>query len=724
MKCQIGLFRSSSALLLGAVLGLPVARIAQAAPAEDSPDVAQLEEVVVTAEKRPATLQHTAVSMAVVSGEELKARGATDLQELSVISPDLNVADSTGRQIVTIRGISSRDTSEIGDPAVAVSIDGFYIQRPVGLNAALYDLDQVEILRGPQGTLYGRNATGGAINIITAKPTDQLAGSFSLGYGNYNAFQTQGMMNVPINDRIQIRAAFYSNSHDGYRNNSPVPQRGDDDDTKSGRLEALFALTDSLTALITTEFTKVDGVGTVIDGIPLAYDANDNVIDKRPHFANNGSSWGLNTQGYTHTEVKSLRWKFDYDLGFATATYLGGFERTQFDHLYDLDGGLLKTWAFDNHERADTQNHELRLASKGQGAFQWQLGAYYFNEDQTINSHFYDIPGPTIALFTYNYPDVNAKSYAGFGQVSYKLTDTVEISAGARYSSDRKSRVGTQDNASLGDYLTNGSLVYTLSNEDGSAKSDKTTWHGGINWQVTPENMLYAKVDTGYKAGGFSTVSEYAPETVTAYEIGAKNRWLDNRLQVNVAAFDENYSNQQIDIFVASLGGDLIQNAGKSRIYGLETDAQLQLTPDDRLDLAVNYLHARFLSFMAFNGNVNVDVAGNRMIQAPDFSVGFGYSHDWHLPIGVLTADVHSAYKSAQYFSIFNTQDTRQGEYTSTDLTAKFRPSGSRWTIAGYVRNLENNTILTNATEQDFFGTYSYELAAPRTFGVNITAAF
>jgi iron complex outermembrane receptor protein len=723
MRCHIGLLRRSSALTLAAVCGLPTVLWAQAEPPADSTNV-QLEEVVVTAEKRPASLQQTAISMAVVSGEALQARGVTDLQELSVISPDLNVADSTGRQIITIRGISSRDTSEIGDPAVAVSIDGFYIQRPVGLNAALYDLEQVEILRGPQGTLYGRNATGGAINIITAKPTDRFAGSFSLGYGNYNAFQTQGMVNVPINDRVQIRAAFYSDSHDGYRNNYPAPQRGDDGDTKSGRVEALFTPTDRLTALITTEFTKLDGVGTVIDGIPLAYDANGNVIDQRPHFSNNGSSWGINTQGYTHTQVKSLRWKFDYDLGFATATYLGGFERTQFDHLYDLDGGLLKTWAFDNHETADTQNHELRLASKGEGPFKWQLGAYYFNEDQRINSHFYDIPGPTITLFTYDYPDVNARSYAGFGQVSYKVTDMVEISAGARYSSDRKSRVGTQNNASLGHYLTDGSLVYTLSDEAGNAKSDKTTWHGGINWQVTPENMLYAKIDTGYKAGGFSTISEYAPETVTAYEIGAKNRWLDNRLQVNIAAFDENYSNQQIDIFVASLGGDLIQNAGKSRIYGLETDAELQLTSDDRLDLAVNYLHARFLSFNAFNGNVNVDVAGNRMIQAPDFSVGFGYAHDWHLPIGVLTTDIHSAFKSAQYFSIFNTQDTRQGEYTSTDLSAKFRPHDGRWTLAAYVRNLENNTILTNATEQDFFGTYSYQLAAPRTFGMNMTATF
>jgi iron complex outermembrane recepter protein len=723
MNCQIRVCRGTSVLVLSAGLALPVTVMAQTATSEDA-SAAQLQEVVVTAEKRPNNLQQTAISMSVVSGEALEARGVTDLQQLGVVSPDLNVADSTGRQVITLRGISSRDTSEIGDPAVAVSIDGFYIQRPVGLNAALYDLEQVEVLRGPQGTLYGRNATGGAINIITARPTNELAGSFSLGYGNYNSLQARAMMNVPLDDRVQIRAAFYSNNHDGYRNNYPAPQRGDDDDTKSGRLEALFRLTDRLTALITTELTKVDGVGTVIDGIPLAYDADGNIIDKRPHFVDNGSSWGLNTQGYTHTQIKSSRWKFDYDLGFATATYLGGFERTQFDHLYDLDGGLLKTWAFDNHEKADTQNHELRLASKGQGALRWQLGAYYFNEDQRINSHFYDIPGPTITLFTYDYPDVNAKSYAGFGQVGYKLTDTVEISAGARYSSDRKSRIGTQNNASLGSYLTDGSLVYTLSNEDGSARSNKTTWHGGINWQVTPQNMLYAKVDTGYKAGGFSTISEYAPETVTAYEIGAKNRGFDNRLQVNVAVFDEEYSNQQTDIFVASLGGDLIQNAGKSRIYGAETDAQMQLTPDDRLDVAFNYLHARFLSFMAFNGNVNVDLGGKRMIQAPDVSVGFGYSHDWHLPFGILTADIHSAYKSAQYFSIFNAQDTRQGDYTSTDLAVKFRPHDSRWTVAGYVRNLENNTILSNATEQGFFGTYSYQLAAPRTFGATVTTQF
>jgi len=709
---------SLGAIALGTFVGVATSHAANATSSDESPG-AQLQEVVVTAEKRTSNLQRTPISMAVISSSELSTLGTSDLEQLSVVSPDLNMSDSTGREIVTIRGISSQDTTEIGNPAVSVSVDGVYIQRPVDLTASLYDLDRVEVLRGPQGTLYGGSAVGGAINIVTAKPTDQREGSVSMTYGNYGTITTTGMMNIPVNDRLQLRASFYTDSHTGYRNNYPVPQRGDDDDTKSARLEALFKVTDHLTALITGEYTTVGGVGSVIDGLPVQYDSNGNLIVKTPHFANNGSSWGLSTQGYTDLTVKALRWQFNWDLGFADATYLGGFARTQFDHMYDLDGGVLTTWAYQNDDVDDTQDQELRLSSKPGGPWVWQAGLYYLDEGQTINDHFDNIPGPTIVLFTYDYPLVTAKSYAAFGQLTYHLTDTLDISAGARYQEDKKSRLGTQDTANLGDYLSNGSLVYTLASENGSSQSSKTTWHAGINWFATSSNMLYAKVDTGYKAGGFSTLNQYGPETVTAFEAGSKNRWLGNRLQFNVAAFLENYDNQQVDVFIPAEAGDLIENAGKSRISGVETDLLALLTPNDRVDLSLDYLHARFLPFLADNGNGNVNIGGNYMDQAPDVSIGLDYAHDWNLSAGVLTADVHSAFKSAYYFSIFNTADTRQSAYSDTD-----HPHDSNWTFAGYVRNLENNVVLVNATEQAFFGTDAYELAPPRTFGVTITTEF
>src|ERR1700730_399095 len=180
-----------------------------------------LEEIVVTAQHVKENAQNTPIAMSVYGGEALKRDAITDIASLSTVAPDVNFANVQGEPIVTIRGISSRDTSANGDPAVTVNVDGFYQNREYSLNAILFDIDRIEVLRGPQGTLNGRNSVGGAINVVTAKPTNTFGAYASLEYGNYNELTTQGMVNVPINDELQIRAAFLSTSHDGYRNNAP-----------------------------------------------------------------------------------------------------------------------------------------------------------------------------------------------------------------------------------------------------------------------------------------------------------------------------------------------------------------------------------------------------------------------------------------------------------------------------------------------------------------------
>src|SRR5579859_156014 len=192
--------------------------------------------VVVTAQRIKEDVQTTPIAISVYNGDVLKTAGITNLAALSSMAPDVNFATTEGQSIITIRGISSRDTTEIGDPAVPVNTDGFYMNRPYGLNANLYDIDRIEVLRGPQGTLNGRNSVGGAINIITAKPTDQFAAYTSVQYGNYSDLELQGMVNAPLTDQVQMRAAFLSAFHDGYRNNAPE-SRGDSQDDKSARVE-------------------------------------------------------------------------------------------------------------------------------------------------------------------------------------------------------------------------------------------------------------------------------------------------------------------------------------------------------------------------------------------------------------------------------------------------------------------------------------------------------
>src|ERR1700723_512752 len=230
--------RNREDMRLGAGVALTLC-LFSAAPAATAADADALQEIVVTAQHKEENAQSTPIAMSVYTADAVKQNNIVDIASLSTFAPDVNFSTSEGTPIITIRGISSQDVTENGDPAVAVNTDGFYVNRPYGLDATIYDIDRIEVLRGPQGTLNGRNAIGGAINIVTAQPTNTFAAYTSISYGNFNALTFQGMVNLPINDILQMRLAFLTVSHDGYRNNAPQPD-ADDADNKSGRVELAF----------------------------------------------------------------------------------------------------------------------------------------------------------------------------------------------------------------------------------------------------------------------------------------------------------------------------------------------------------------------------------------------------------------------------------------------------------------------------------------------------
>jgi outer membrane receptor protein involved in Fe transport len=254
-RAQSGLLKVSTetqaqGASLGAGASSDAGTGATSAPVAATADPSQtLSDVIVTAERREASAQRTPIAMSVLSPDTLQRNGVSALSDLARIAPSVNFSFVRSNAVITIRGVSSRDTTEIGDPAVATSIDGFFYQRTIGLNDSVFDLERVEVLRGPQGTLYGRNATGGAINFITAKPKPEFGASVRGGFGNYNSINTEGMVNVPVTNWLAIRASFATRSHDGYRNNAPGPN-GDDAAAKAARIHLLFTPTDRLRVLL------------------------------------------------------------------------------------------------------------------------------------------------------------------------------------------------------------------------------------------------------------------------------------------------------------------------------------------------------------------------------------------------------------------------------------------------------------------------------------------
>lgn len=707
------------ALLLSGTAGAQTAPDA-ALPAGDpvatptSAPVGQgLGDIVVTAEKRKNTAQRTPISVAVVTPEAIARNGIGNLTDLIKILPSVQFGRNFANSIVTIRGVSSRDTDETGDPAVAISIDGFYFQRSLGINDAMFDLERVEALRGPQGTLYGRSATGGAINFITAKPEKEFASYVGATVGNYATINTEGMVNIPLADTVQVRASFATRNHDGYRHNAPA-RDGDDQDSQAARVHLAFQPMEHLEGLLTAEYIKTGGVGGANYGVPLAFDGSGNVIHNQPDLPKNGKRWPMGLpSGSLDIETIAFRWNFKYDFGPVQLAYLGGYRKLNFSTLIDLDGmeehqGLYgtNTYFAPQSEKPETWNHEIRLNSTAGGIFDWQVGAYYFKESNDVYSElsYFTKTTPDVA-FIFDYPHLGTESKAVFGQGSLHATDTLTVEAGMRYSKDKKWRRGSADYQAFDLFIP----------IDQKASWTKATYHAGVNWQATPRNLLYAKFDTGYKPGGYTDVAPYGPENIKAYEVGTKNRFFGNAVQFNLSAFYYDYSDQQVLQFVGSQ--TIIQNAGKSEYYGVELETVALLTNNDRIDGDVSYLHARYKEFSIAGATGNLDLAGNTPPQAPTWAGNVGYQHVFDTSLGSFTARGQTHLQTATHLQFYNYDSDRQGGYSRSDFVLTYRPLNKRWLIEGFVRNIENERVITAAQEQSLVQAYVYQFDAPRTFG-------
>ncbi|HSZ51501.1 MAG TPA: TonB-dependent receptor [Caulobacteraceae bacterium] len=702
----------------------PAAQTQAGAPTGQTQDAAPaaLEEIVVTAEHVTENAQTTPITMSVYSNKSLKALDVTSINSLSTIAPDLNFSVAEGEPVLTVRGISSRDVTENGDPAVTVDTDGFYLNRSYALDATLYDLDRVELLRGPQGTLNGRNSVGGSLNVVTAKPTDQFGAYTSLEYGSYNELNFQGMVNIPISDKVQVRAAFLSENHDGYRNNAPGPN-ADDADNKSGRVEVAFEPTNNFHGLLTFQHTSEGGAGDAVENIPFEYTSTGALNHNMPAGVN-ASTFPNYTPESLNLSENTFRYNFVYDLDKVEFTFLGGYDQMQWHHATDQSNPWSdpSVYQFQQNEYPDTVNAEFRVASRGDGRLQWQAGVFFFAED----SHLHSQDAAPLSSGGYNdyfgfVYSTRSRSEAAYLQASYQITDKLKLTGGVRYTHDSKEESGY-----YGDLSTN--VIYA--NQTGSESSSQPTYHVGLDYQLTRANMLYAKFDTGYKAGGFNFgAGDYAPETVKAFEIGSKNRFLDNSLEVNLSAFYDDYTNQQVSTYLylePGLPSALTENAGSSTIYGVESQVVYNIPLIGRLDASVDYLHARYNYFLSVadpsdpSVSGNVQLAGNTPPQSPTWTFEVGLEHTWEVFNGSVTGRIQTKAETASNFSFYDYADTEQKGYTMSDAYVSYAPGGGHWKLTIFAKNLENSAVFSNAEENLYARSYTYGFEPPRTYGTRI----
>lgn len=695
-------------------------------------------EVVVTAQRVSTSLQRTPISVQTYSGAELAARGVTDIGSLARTDASVNINLSTGMPIISIRGVSSQNATEVGDPAVSVATDGVFTNRPYGTFGALYDTERVEILRGPQGTLFGRNSTGGTINIITARPSDSKEAQFTGEVGNYNLFAAEGYANVPLSATLSARLSFDVRDHKGYRDNAPA-KRGDDEDTKSGRLQLAWKPTDQFNAWVLGEYTKQGGVGSVAEIIPFTFL---NGVSGEPVHAvaptiSDGHTFPIlapYVRDLSHWELRGGA-TYTLDNGISL-NYLGGYDKIRYLRQQAINpdfggfgnGPLPVPFIYRNLERPTTINQEIRIASPTSDRLSWQAGAYYFQESSSVFASTIFNPGSNIEAkgIDFNYPTIKSSSKAVYGQASFAITDNLKLTAGGRFTWDKKSRDGT-----FLIYPPQTGLPFTITiPQPASASSHKPTWTVGLDYQATSRNLIYGKVSTGYKVGGFNdATSVYGPEEVTSYEIGSKNTFLDGHLQLNLSGFRMDYKNQQVTQFVsgATSSGSMTVNAGRSRIWGAELNLVAQSLALGRLTVSGNYTHARYLDFISsagWDGTLNLDLAGNRLPLSPTWSFSANYEHPFDVAGGTLTPRVGVKYQTRQYFSPNNYPSQSQGGYALVDLGLDYAPQSEDWILQLYVKNLANKTVFADASEFYTFNNYSYSYQPPRTFGARLTVKF
>jgi iron complex outermembrane receptor protein len=728
-----------NALLAGCALILPAAALAQS---EAPPEVqGGIKEVIVTANRVETSAQKTSVALTIYTGDELTDKGVASVAALALIDPSVNVTSSTGAAYVAIRGVASTDTTQIGDPSVPIARDGFYTNRSYTIQSSMYDLARVEVLKGPQGTLNGRNSTGGLVSIITNRPEFATSGQINTEVGNFKAVNVDGAVNVALSDKAALRFSALSREHRGYREVTGINLRGDDEDTASARVQIALRPTKGLNLWASYQHDDIDNVGDVA--------LNTSGIGVRPASFGDARSFPGLAPTYNRLKNDRVRWEATLDSlpGGLALVYSGGRDKVEFHHALDASGSVYPAiQQFLINESPVTWNHEVRVSNSTKSRLFVQGGLFYFTEDNAMTAGVFNLEmtgpfatgGPLAALGTAGRYGVffdhriKTKSQAAFGQAAYALTEQLKFSLGLRHTRDKKERTGISNT----DIQAVGSPfappVFLSSSAEGTYRQSEPTYHVGLDYTPTQNSLIYAKYDRGYKSGGFNSNGSgpsvpYESEHLSAVEVGTKNRFLNNRLQLNGAAFSFDYRGYQASQFSSALGGGAgIFNVGNAKIHGAEAQLVSLFGDGGRIDLNVAYLRTKFGPGIVVNdgGGTPHDIGGNRLPNAPSLSMSAGLEYGWNFDSGTLTPRLDVKYTSDYYFSVFNNPDETSDAYVMGNASLTYEPTNGRWRVQAFVRNLADKVVLANGAQNFLAGLNSYQFQPPRTFGVRATYRF
>lgn len=745
--------------------------LAQPAFAQEAADNADDDVILVTAQFREASAQDTAISLDVVSADMLSEAGVTQLTDLNRILPGLQVSQGGTALQIFIRGAGDFSTTSYNDAAVAQSFDGVFAARTQWVAGTFFDLERVEVLKGPQGTLYGRNATGGVMNIIPVKPQIGETSGYALAQvQNYDGYLLEGAINLPVGRDAALRVSYQGSWRDGY-----ISDGSDDDKHQSVRAQLLLESGPNFSARILGNYQHSGGIGHgqviygetapsgpgINSGPIMPQDRwtsiNDSLNDLIGDLLGPPGSYPIDTSLLDQdVEAWGISGHFDYDLGGATLTVIPAYQRvTNASQSFPTLSFNTTDPYTGEASTSDGTTLEVRLGNSA-GPLVWVVGGYLFDESQrSVNSVSLGFVSDTAFR-----ADLGTRAYAAFGEATYSITDSFRATLGLRYTDETKTvdayryaRIGTLPCPTGGDGPGDSCELLTSAgtNVQGTYSADRLNYKLGLEYDVGPESLLYATLATGFKSGGQANadLDPYRPEDVTAFTIGSKNELADGMIRLNLEGFYYEYKDRQENFAALDRGGAQVSslfNAGKAVAKGGSIELAFMPTDNDTINFSAEYVDSEYKDFTYRNyrttnpdprtscavsaipdgnsqiGFWEINCDGFQLPRTPKWSGSASYSHIFELGNGgEVEFSPNLTFASSRWLSAEFVENARADSYLLLNANLTYFAPDDQYSVQLFMRNITNEAVYTGTQQYPFIANYNgLDIAPPRTYGVRL----
>lgn len=712
-------------------------------PADDRS--AGLQDIVVTAQRRGENLQRVPISVSAVTGEALANSGITNAADLGRVVPALAVFTTSGAVQPFLRGVGTPSSLQGYESSVAVYLDDTYISRVPPSLLELSSIERVEVLKGPQGTLFGRNASSGLLHIVTRDPSQDPVLRGSVGYGNFQTFRATVYASAGLAPNLAIDVAGLINDQaQGWGRNVATGRDWGRDNTKTVRSKIKWTPTPTTTILLSGDYTHSRN----------DFLATSQYVYVGPRRGNSQPPYGLQQRlGFYDIEADAspstveenygFSGKIAQEFEFATLSSITTYRKDTGYNVFDADFTAQPYLRADLNGFTKTFTQEFQLASAKSGPFTWIAGVYYLNSNagyvpssfigSSVNAAvpFLGLPAGT-PLVSNTFGTNRDKSYAAYAQATYRVTPTTGITLGGRYTKDDVTGVGSSELGIVG------GPVFPLSSIQTSTSFKRFTYKVAIDQQVTPDILVYASHSRGYKAGLYNTIPVTAkfakPEILDASEVGFKSQLFDNRLRINAAGFYYKLKDAQFQQFNGPTV--LVVNANSARIYGADVDAEAAITRDFHIRFGGGYLDTKYNDFANAqtpvpNPNTNpalgpvggyldgfaaFNASGNRLVRAPKWTANIGANYDVRTGAGDFNFDVNYSYTGSFFWDADNV--LKQPSYGLLDAQIKYTfPNQERFAVRLFAKNITKERYYVAEVQSDGARGSSAMPGAPRTYG-------